>query len=248
MKYFSMFSGIGGFEKGISDAFSDQQSAAEFEDGKRGGGVAGEGGLDVLSVGGDAALCIGFSEIDKNAISIYRKHYPGHRNYGDANAIRTDELPGFDMLDGGLPCQAFSIAGKRLGFDEARGTLFFEIARVLRDKRPGQFLLENVKGLLSHDGGKTFRVIIAALAEMGYCVEWEVLNSKNFGVPQNRERVFIHGFREGCGRQVFPLGEVYGETTARAEEASKIIDPKYLMRDCSKDRLVCDTSINAGQT
>ena len=96
---------------------------------------------------------IGYSEIDKYAVSIYEKHYPNHTNYGDATKINTEDLQDFEFLIGGFPCQAFSIAGKRKGFNEARGTLFFEIARVLKDKRPKYFLLENVKGLLSHEGG-----------------------------------------------------------------------------------------------
>lgn len=94
---------------------------------------------------------VGFSEIDKYAKSVYQKHYPNHTDYGDATTIKTEELPDFDFLVGGFPCQAFSIAGKRKGFDDTRGTLFFEIARILKDKRPRYFLLENVKGLLNHD-------------------------------------------------------------------------------------------------
>jgi DNA (cytosine-5)-methyltransferase 1 len=265
-----MFSGIGGFEKGIEDAFKSRDCVcSQVGEGKDGQQSENEclshPRIDSVCEH-NAVSCIGFSEIDKNAINIYLKHYPGHKNYGDANAIRTDDLPSFDFLVGGFPCQAFSIAGKRGGFDDTRGTLFFEIARILADKKPGQFLLENVKGLLSHDEGRTFKVIISTLAEMGYCVEWEVLNSKNFGVPQNRERVFIHGFREGCGRQIFPLGTINGEIASgvgqaqedpiihgtvtgaigrrgssseyldslkKVKEASKIIDPKYLMRDCT---------------
>ena len=96
---------------------------------------------------------VGASEIDKYAASIYARHFPEHRNYGDATQINTEELEDFEFLVGGFPCQAFSIAGKRKGFDDTRGTLFFEIARVLRDKKPTYFLLENVKGLLSHEGG-----------------------------------------------------------------------------------------------
>ena len=122
IKYFSMFSGIGGFEVGL------QNSKHKFE-------------------------CVGFSEVDKYAISIYSRHFPEHQNYGDATRINTNELEDFQFLVGGFPCQAFSIAGKRKGFEDARGTLFFEIARVLRDKKPTYFLLENVKGLLSHEGG-----------------------------------------------------------------------------------------------
>lgn len=127
---------------------------------------------------------------------------------GNATKINPSDLPDFDLLVGGFPCQAFSIAGKRRGFDDTRGTLFFDVARILKEKRPRNFILENVKGLLSHDFGRTFKTIISALAELGYGVEWQVLNAKNFGVPQNRERVFIVGHLGGFGgRQIFPVGE-----------------------------------------
>ena len=171
MKYFSMFSGIGGFELGI----------------------------------GDQGECIGYSEIDKHAIKTYEEHF-NHVNYGDATKIDPGELPDFDLLVGGFPCQAFSVAGKRKGFDDTRGTLFFDIARILSEKRPRHLVLENVKGLLSHDNGKTFQTIIGVLTDLGYFVEWQVLNSKDFGVPQNRERVFIVGHLGGEPRsKVFPI-------------------------------------------
>lgn len=116
--------------------------------------------------------------------------------------IRTEDLPDFELLVGGFPCQAFSHAGLRKGFDDSRGTLFFEISRILYDKRPKYFLLENVPGLLSHGKGETFQTILKILSEMGYYVRWEVHNSKAF-VPQNRERVFIKGYLgEECGREI----------------------------------------------
>jgi DNA (cytosine-5)-methyltransferase 1 len=178
MKYFSMFSGIGGFEYGIEKAI------------------------------GSEAECIGYSEVDKYAIQTYEKHFQ-HKNYGDATKINPSELPDFDMLCGGFPCQAFSIAGKRRGFEEARGTLFFDIARILKVKRPKIVFLENVKGLLNHEKGKTFKVIIQTLSELGYDVQWMVLNSKFHGVPQNRERVFIIGNLRGEGRpEVLPLRQI----------------------------------------
>jgi len=160
MNYFSMFSGIGGFE------------------------------LALNSLG---HKCVGFSEIDQTAISIYKKHFSNEVNYGDATKINPDELPDFDLLVGGFPCQAFSIAGKREGFNDTRGTLFFDIARIIKSKKPRYIFLENVKGLVSHDKGKTFRVIINTLWELGYSVEWGVVNSRHFGIPHNRERVFIVG-------------------------------------------------------
>ena len=149
---------------------------------------------------------VGYAEIDKYAILIFEKQFTGVTNYGDATAITASNLPDFDLLVGGFPCQAFSIAGKQQGFSDTRGTLFFDIARICAEKRPRYLVLENVKGLLSHDGGQTFQRILRVLADLGYRVEWQVLNSKNFGVPQNRERVFIVGYLgERSGQEIFPL-------------------------------------------
>jgi len=151
--------------------------------------------------------CVGACEIDKYARSVYGKQFPRIRIWEDATKLNPSELPDFDVLTGGFPCQAFSIAGKRRGFDDTRGSMFFEIARIAKEKRPRYLLLENVKGLLNHDEGNTFRVIISTLDEMGYDAEWQVLNSKFF-VPQNRERVFIVGHLRGeCTRKIFPLGD-----------------------------------------
>jgi len=149
---------------------------------------------------------VGYSEIDKYAIKIYEKHFPKHKNYGDATKINPRELPNFDLLCAGFPCQAFSIAGKRRGFEDTRGTLFFEIVRILKTKRPKIILLENVKGLLSNQKGQTFATIIQTLSELGYDLQWMVLNSKFFGVPQNRERVFIIGnIREEPRPEILPF-------------------------------------------
>lgn len=206
MRYLSMFSGIGGFEYGIQCAFN-KQFASFKQNGEGGNGDTHQMERDVLPTSWTTPLCIGYSEIDKYAIQIYEKHF-NHKNYGDATKIDTGELPDFELLVGGFPCQAFSIAGKRKGFDDTRGTLFFEIARILADKRPKYLVLENVKGLLSHEGGETFQTIIGVLTDLGYFVEWQVLNSKNHGVPQNRERVFIIGYLGGeCRPEVFPIGE-----------------------------------------
>lgn len=175
MKYFSMFSGIGGFEIGIKKVLPE-------------------------------AECIGYSEIDSYSIETYERNFNGHKNYGDATTIDERGLPDFDLLVGGFPCQAFSVAGKRGGFDDTRGTLFFDVARILKHKKPKYLVLENVKGLLSHKGGSTFATIIGVLTDLGYDVEWKVLNSKFFGVPQTRERVYIIGHLGGRGgRKVFPF-------------------------------------------
>lgn len=139
---------------------------------------------------------VGHSEIDKYAESIYQKHY-NNKNFGDASSIDTDELPDFDLLTGGFPCQSFSISGYRKGFDDTRGIMFFEIVRILKDKRPRYFLLENVRNLLSHNKGETFKTILKVLSDLGYIIEWDLFNSQNFGVPQRRERIYIRGyFRE----------------------------------------------------
>ena len=166
--------------------------------------------------------CVGYSEVDKYAESIYRRHFPDHKGYGDATKINTEELPDFELLVGGFPCQAFSYAGKRRGFDDTRGTLFFELARVLKHKRPRYFLFENVKGLLSHNQGETFQTILEILSNMGYNVTWEILNSKSFGVPQNRERIFIKGYlRDKCGQEVFRPSRVRSEDIRKVSEVNQ---------------------------
>ena len=172
---------------------------------------SGIGGFELgMLMSGHGFKFIGHSEIDKYACEIYKKHFKGVKNYGDATTIIPGELPDFDLLTGGFPCQAFSVAGLRRGWNDTRGTLFFDIARILREKKPRHFLLENVRGLLSHDNGRTFSTILEVLSDIGYLVQWEVLKSKNFGVPQNRERVFIIGHLAGeCRPEVFPFGEGY---------------------------------------
>ena len=214
IRYLSLFSGIGGFELGIQQAYEQTNSIRELRDGEQSTkkigirqGLYSTNSPSELGDGrGECPECIGYSEIDKYAIQIYEKHF-NHKNYGDITKINADTIPDFDLLVGGFPCQSFSIAGKRKGFNDTRGTLFFDIARILRAKQPKLFLLENVKGLLSHDNGKTFSTIISTLTELGYDLQWQVLNSKNHGVPQNRERIFIVGNLRGTGRpKVFPLG------------------------------------------
>lgn len=188
MKFIDLFAGIGGFRLGMESAGHE---------------------------------CVGFVEIDKYARKSYKAIHEteGEWTREDITKI-TDaewrELRGtVDVICGGFPCQAFSIAGKRLGFSETRGTLFFEIARAVKQIQPRYLFLENVKGLLSHDKGATFATILTTLDELGYDAEWQIFNSKNFGVPQNRERVFIIGHLRGerTGK-VFPFGEVDKKTTS----------------------------------
>lgn len=151
-----MFAGIGGFRAGLTRA----------------------GGFQ----------CVGHCEIDKYAEASYRAIHDirkEERYYPDARAIDPNDLPDFDLLCGGFPCQAFSLAGRRKGFDDARGTLFFEIARLAETRRPSYLLLENVPGLLNHDGGRTFAAILSALSDLGYHVEWAVLNAQLCSAEHN---------------------------------------------------------------
>jgi DNA (cytosine-5)-methyltransferase 1 len=237
VRYFSTFSGIGGFELGIERARSRKSAkgkSTEREDLRNGRRFANHS-FRTQGNGTDLAHCVGYSEIDKYAAQIYQSHFPTHRNCGDITTIDAGALPDFDLYVGGFPCQAFSIAGKRGGFNDTRGTLFFDVARLLKAKQPRHFLLENVKGLLSHDDGRTFKTIIATLAQLGYGVEWQVLNSKDFGVLQNRERVFIVGHLGGeCARQVFPLRTNGGENSQAigpAEQGTQGIATRHLGRN-----------------
>lgn len=182
---------------------------------------SGIGGFD-LALTRHGHTMVGACEIDKYARSVFSRHFPRVTIYQDATKIKPEELPDFELLCAGFPCQAFSIAGKRLGFEESRGTLFFEIARIAKQKRPRLLLLENVKGLLSHDRGKTFANILATLDELGYDAQWQVLNSKYF-VPQNRERIFIIGYlRETPRPEIFPIREnIEGNNSSRYKTQGK---------------------------
>jgi DNA (cytosine-5)-methyltransferase 1 len=236
MRYLSTFSGIGGFELGIQLAYESNNEhariSAESESQERSQGwvrATDKHEVQLHTRNRPAPLCVGYSEIDKYATAIYQKHFPEHKNYGDITKIVAEELPDFDLLVGGFPCQAFSIAGKRGGFEDTRGTMFFELARILRAKQPRLFVFENVKGLLSHDGGKSFATIIQTLDELGYDLQWQVLNSKNHGVPQNRERVFIIGHLRGTPRpEVFPFGSTDEKDTRNVgEDLSYALDASY---------------------
>lgn len=179
MKFIDLFAGIGGFRFGMESAGHE---------------------------------CVAFCEIDKFARASYKAIHntEGEIELHDITTVTDDEIRAIGHVDaicGGFPCQAFSIAGNRRGFEDTRGTLFFEIARFASILKPKYLFLENVKGLLNHDKGDTFETILSALDELGYDVEWQVLNSKDFGVPQNRERVFIIGHLRGeRGRKIFPIG------------------------------------------
>jgi DNA (cytosine-5)-methyltransferase 1 len=211
MKFIDLFAGIGGFNYGIEKAFDIEYAPIgkepEQEERQQGGKrTTDQRQVQLRSGNRTTALCVYSNEWDKYANSVYRKHF-GECDNRDIRTVDAKGLPDFDLLCGGFPCQSFSIAGKRRGFDDTRGTLFFDIARILKEKQPGLCLLENVKGLLSHDNGRTFKTIISTLTELGYDCQWQVLNSKDFGVPQNRERIFIIGHLRGTARpEVFPIG------------------------------------------
>lgn len=184
MRFLDVFSGIGGFRAGLEKA---------------------------------GHTCVGHIERDVYARKSYSAIYDIKETEYDRKDITEiedfTELRGkVDLLCGGFPCQSFSIAGRRKGFDDVRGTMFFHLARILKQAKPPFLLFENVKGLLSHDKGETFKTIITCLDDLGYDIEWQLLNSKNFGVPQNRERVYIIGYLRGSGgRKIFPLRRASGK-------------------------------------
>ena len=201
IRYFDMFAGIGGFRAGLTRA----------------------GGFQ----------CVGHCEIDKYADASYRAIHNIREEevyYPDAREIDPGGMPDFDLLCGGFPCQAFSNAGKRRGFDDARGTLFFEVARLAQARRPPYLLLENVPGLLSHDKGRTFGTILAALDDLGYHVEWSVLNSKHFGVPQSRKRVFLICYLDPrCAGKILPVFGTDGKALVQivgGPQGSRVYDPE----------------------
>lgn len=137
------------------------------------------------------------SEIKKSALSVYHDNFGPEQITGDITKVDTKDIPDFDYVLAGFPCQAFSSAGKRLGFEDTRGTLFFDVARIIKDKQPEGFLLENVEGLTTHDHGKTFKVILNVLHELGYSVSYKILDSANFGLAQSRKRIYITGTKNG---------------------------------------------------
>lgn len=140
--------------------------------------------------------CAGHCEIDEKADSTYRIFFNDNRNYGDLTEVDIENLPDFDFMIAGFPCQTFSIAGKRKGFEDKRGQIIYSLMEILKRKRVKYFLLENVKGLVNHNKGKTLKTIINELENCGYTVFWKVLNSADYGIPQMRERVYIAGFRK----------------------------------------------------
>ncbi|HFU75963.1 MAG TPA: DNA cytosine methyltransferase [Arcobacter sp.] len=150
------------------------------------------------------AKCVFSADIDKHACETYKANF-GDYPLRDVSKIEAKEIPDFDILCAGFPCQPFSIAGERKGFCDTRGTLFFDIERIIREKRPKAFILENVKGLVSHDKGNTLKVILDTLEKkLNYKVFYKILNSKDYAVPQNRERIYIIGFKDKSVEFKFP--------------------------------------------
>lgn len=168
LKFIDLFCGIGGFRIAFEEVCEEN---------------------DVLSE------CVFSSDIDKYAQESYQANF-GERPFGDITKINEKEIPDHDILFGGFPCQPFSIIGKMQGLNDIRGTLFFDIARIIKEKKPKAFILENVKQLVGHDKGNTLKIIVQSLKDLGYHVQYTVLNALDFGLPQKRERVVIIGHRE----------------------------------------------------
>jgi len=190
---------------------------------------AGIGGirLGFESVGG---RCVFSSEFDEDACKTYEANFGEHPS-GDITKIEAKDIPDFDILLGGFPCQAFSIIGKKEGFaNETCGTLFFEIERILKEKKPKAFMLENVRNLTAHDGGNTFKVIKEHLEALGYTVYAKVLNALDYGVPQKRERIFIVGFLEPIMFH-FPEPVPKEERKSLTDILEKNVDKKYYVKD-----------------
>lgn len=163
---------------------------------------AGIGGFHIAVNRVFKSECVFSSEWDKFASDVYEANF-GHRPSGDITQIQSEEIPSHDILCGGFPCQAFSISGKQHGFEDTRGTLFFDVARIVKHHKPKVIFLENVKNLLRHDGGETFGKIKSVLIELGYSVNYKILNASHFGLPQNRERIYIVCFRNDIDSSSF---------------------------------------------
>jgi DNA (cytosine-5)-methyltransferase 1 len=199
-KYIDLFCGIGGFRYAME--------AASLRNGIQ-------------------PVCVFSSDIDAYCQDAYKANF-GDRPQGDITTIDAASIPDHDILLGGFPCQPFSIIGHMKGFNDARGTLFFEIARILAEKRPKAFVLENVKLLVGHDKGNTIAVIFRILRELGYTVDYRVFNALDFGLPQKRERVFIVGFRENVSFK-WPKGAALSKTLDDILE--KEVDKKYFVSE-----------------
>ena len=190
---------------------------------------AGIGGIR-LAFEGAGCKCVFSSEIDEYACMTYEANFH-ERPSGDIREIDAEDIPEFEILAAGFPCQPFSIIGSLAGFsDAARGTMFFEILRILQARRPAAFMLENVKNLISHDKGRTYRVIMNALEELGYCVYAKVMNALDYGLPQKRERIIIAGFRENV-IFAFPDPVPESERITLSSILESRVDAKYYVSE-----------------
>ena len=197
----------------------------------------------------NGAKCVCSSEIDKNACRTYYENFHD-MPLGDVSKIGKKDLPEYDILAGGFPCQPFSLGGLRKGFEDTRGTLFFEVARLLDECRPKAFLLENVQGLVNHDKGRTLRTIEEILRGLHYNFRWKVLNAKDYGIPQNRSRWYCVGFRddldvafddecdcdEGKARFLFPKKETLVLTLSDIIESN--VDKCYAVSDIAMQNIL----------
>ena len=190
LRFVDLFFGIGGIREGFEIACAER---------------------------GIATKCVFSSEIKQSAINVYGQNHPREHLTGDITAVDAADVPDFDVCLAGFPCQAFSSAGKRLGFMDTRGTLFFDVERILKEKKPSGFILENVEGLVNHDRidknapiGRTLKTILQHLEALGYKISWRVLNAKHFGVPQERKRIYIIGTLKNA-----PVMDNFAEVTSR---------------------------------
>ena len=209
MRFIDLFAGVGGFRYALENACAEARLRAE---------------------------CVFSSEIDAECQKTYRENF-GETPYGDITTLAETSVPDHDILLAGFPCQPFSIIGRMRGFEDTRGTLFFDIARILKVKKPKAFVLENVKLLVGHNQGKTLATILKTLDDLGYGVEFRVLNALDFGLPQKRERVFIVGFRNPVeflwpsgGVPMRPLDEILEENTPENFRVSERIREKRLAK------------------
>ncbi|MCW6035533.1 DNA (cytosine-5-)-methyltransferase [Spirulina subsalsa FACHB-351] len=177
LRFIDLFAGLGGMRIGLEKACTSLQIKSH---------------------------CVFTSEIKSSALAVYSQYFLDQTIAGDISQIPSQEIPNFDILLAGFPCQPFSSAGTRQGFLDTRGTLFFEIQRILKAKKPLGFLLENVEGLAKHDQGRTLKTILYCLQSLGYQVTWKVLNSQDFGVAQNRKRIYIVGLQQSVISWDFP--------------------------------------------
>ena len=222
LKAFDLFAGYGGFTLALERVYANVSHTQRVQQ----RGLAGNGSLPVDKSAELASepLCIGFSEIDKYASAVLKYHWPNTKNYGDIKKINWDKVPDFDLLTGGSPCQDLSIAGKRQGLKGERSGLFTQFMRAVREKEPKYFIWENVRGALSSQKGWDFGTVLNEMAEAGYSLWWQVCNAKDYGVPQNRERIFVVGTRAdlGSAREVFFERESDGINTRENAQGNEV--------------------------